>query len=104
MRDVIQKVIATEAEAKSMVETARIEAGRIIAEAQKQAETLVGRARQEARVETERILAVVLQEAEQEKKERLARARLEMESELRFDENTRERAAKAVLRCVCGQP
>jgi len=104
MRDVIQKVIATEAEAKSMVEAARTEAGRITAEAQKQAETLIGRARQEARVEMEKILATALQEAEREKQELLARATVEMESQIRFDQGTRERAAKAVLRCVCGQP
>ena len=103
MRDVIQKVIATEAEAKRLVEAAKVEAGRVTSEAQKQAEALVGRARQEARVETEKILAMALQEAEREKQELLARATVEMESQIRFDKDTRDRAVKAVIRCVCGE-
>lgn len=103
MRDVIQKVIATEAEAKRMVEAARTEAGRITSEAQKQAESLAARARQEVRVEMERIMATALQEAEREKQELLARATVEMESQIRFDQGTRDRAVKAVICCVCGE-
>ena len=104
MRDVIQKVIATEAEAKRMVAAATTEAGRITSDAQKQAEAIVGRARQEARVETEKILATALQEAEQEKQELLARATVEMESQICIEQDTRDRAVKAAIRCVCGVP
>lgn len=103
MREVIQKVIATEAEARCIVEAARTEAGRITSEAQKQAESLVALARQEARVETERIMAAALPEAECEKQGLLARATVEMESQIRFDQDTRDRAVKAVIRCVCGE-
>jgi len=103
VRDVIQKLIATEAEAKSMVEAARTEAGRISSEARQQADALLVRARQEARTETGAILAAAAQQAEREKQEQMAHATLEMESELRFDESTRERAVKAALLCVCGQ-
>lgn len=103
MRNVIQKVIATEAEASCMVEAARKEAGRLTSEAKKQAESLAALARQEARVETERIMAAALQEAEGEKQDLLARATFEMESQIRFDPGTRDRAVKAVIRCVCGE-
>jgi V/A-type H+-transporting ATPase subunit G/H len=103
MREVIQKVIATEAEAKHLVEAARAEAGRIIAEAQRQAEALISQARQDARVEGERILTATVDEAGRERQEQVTRATQEMESELRFDEDTRERAIQAVVRCVCGE-
>jgi vacuolar-type H+-ATPase subunit H len=52
MRDVIQKVIATEAEAKQQVLAARSEAERILSETQKRAQELTAGARSAVQLET----------------------------------------------------
>ena len=103
MRDVIQKVIATEAEARRIVEAARAEAVRISAGAQKQGEELVARTRQEARAEADRVVEAALKTAAQEKRERLARAVAEIDTQVQLDETARQRAVAAAIRCVCGQ-
>jgi len=102
MRDVIQKVIETETEAKRIVQAARAEAEQIMSAAQKQARDLVTQARQEARMATEKMLLAAMQEAEQEKKERLARAAAEILTQVCLDDATVQRAAAAAARCVRG--
>ncbi len=102
MRDVIQKVMATEAEAKRMVLAARSEAERILSEAQKRAQELTTAARLAARLEAERILEPALQAAEAEKQERLVRSAAEIEIQVRVDEAAVRQAAQALARCVCG--
>ena len=102
MRDVIQKLIETEAEAKQIVEAARAEAGRILSDAQKRGRDLMALTRQETRVEADRILVAAVREAESEKQELLARAAAEMETQVRLNEATKQRAVEEVVRCVCG--
>ena len=102
MHDVIQKVVATEAEAKRMVLAVKSEAERVLSEAQKRAQEFVVSARQTARVETDKILATALEEAELEKKERLARAAAEIETQVSITETLMRQTAEAVVRCVCG--
>jgi vacuolar-type H+-ATPase subunit H len=102
MRDVIQKVIATETEAKQRVQSARVEAERMVTGAWKRAQELVVSAQLAARLEAEKLLATALQTAEAEKKERLAHAATEIETRVSVDEATVRQAAKAATRCVCG--
>ena len=101
MREVIQRVLASEAEAKGIVEAARAQAAPILAEAQKKSQALAARVRQEARLEADRLMAAAVSEAGREKQERLARATAEIENQVRLEETTRQRAVEAVLRCVC---
>ncbi len=103
MRDVVQKVIEAEAEAKRLVQAAQAEAERILAEAQNQGQQLITRARQEARTEAERMVEAAVRAAEQEKQKRLAHLAAEIESSLRLDEATRRHAVAAAIRCVCGK-
>jgi len=102
MRDVIQKVIKAEGEAKRILQEAQAEAERILADAQKQAHDLLFRRRQEVRVEAERIMAAAIQEGEREKKERLGRAAAEIETQVRLEEATKQSAVETVVRFVCG--
>ena len=103
MRDVIQRIIAAEAEAKRIVEIAVAEAERISSEARKQGEHLVAQARLEANLEAERMLEVSLGEAEREKQKRLAGVSAEIEAQVCLDSSTRERAIAGAIRCVCGR-
>jgi vacuolar-type H+-ATPase subunit H len=104
MRDVIQKVIASEAEAKRFVATARAEAERIVSDAQKQAEELRARVNRETRAEAEQMLDEASRGAERKKQECLARARVEIERHVQLESSLRQRAVAEVVRCVCGQP
>jgi vacuolar-type H+-ATPase subunit H len=102
MRDVIQKVIATENEAKQLVQAAKAEAERLVADARKQARDLVASARQESRNEAEQVVAAAVRGAEQEKMERLACSAAEIETRIHLDETTAKQAVDAAVRFVCG--
>ena len=101
MRDVIQKVIAAEGEAKLIVKAARKEGDCILTDARTQAQDLVDQARKEARLEAERMLEAAEQEANQEKQERLTRAAAEIQTQIRLEEPIMQRAVGIVVRCVC---
>jgi vacuolar-type H+-ATPase subunit H len=102
MRDVIQKIIATESEAKAIVEAARAEADRILSDARKKGQDIVERALQEARVEAEKIVEAAIEGAEREKEKRLTHAAAEIETQIQLDQKSRQWAVEGVVRCVCG--
>lgn len=104
MREIIQKIIATENEAKLIVEGAKAEANRILSEAQKKAHDIVDQARQEALIEAGRIVKAAVEEAEYEKQRRLVQAGAEIESQIRFEPDIKEWAIEGVVRCLCKQP
>ena len=103
MRDVIQKIISTESEAKLAVEEARAEAERIISDAQRRGGNLVEQARQEALAEAKKIVDASVEEAERNKQYQLAQAAIEIEEQIRLDPATRQWAVEGVVRCVCKQ-
>jgi len=103
MRNVIQKVLETEAEAKHIVEAANAEADDILSKARKQTQELLAQANREARAEADRMVEAAVKEAEREKQERLARAAAEIKTQIRLDEAVTRRAVEGVVRCVCGQ-
>ena len=102
MREVIQKVIATETEAKQLVQAARIEADLLVSSARLQARDVVEQMHRDAKVETEKILAAAETDAAREKTERLTRAAVEIETDIRLDETTAQQAVETALRCLCG--
>jgi vacuolar-type H+-ATPase subunit H len=102
MRDVIHKIIATENEARAIVETARAEADRILSDARKKGQDIVEQAREQALVEAEKIVEAAVQAAEREKKNRLTHAAAEIESEIHLDRNDSQWAVEGVVRCVSG--
>ncbi len=104
MRDVVQKIIETECEAKLVVDTARIEAEGIVSEAREKARGFVERARQEALVEAEKIVKDAVEAAESEKQTLLADASEKIGSEIQLDAGVRKLAVERVVRCVCKQP
>lgn len=101
MRDVIQKIVATEDEAKLTVEAARTEADRIVSDAQKKGQELIGRARQEAFAEAQRIIEAAVEKAEREKESLLTDAVAKVESQVQLEPASRKSAIEEVVRCVC---
>jgi len=101
MHDAIQKVIATEAEAKQRVQTAKAEAERISLAAQKRAREMTENARQETQRDAQEILSSALKQAENDKQVRLVAVSVEIEKQVFLDDATRQRAAAAVVHCVC---
>jgi len=102
MHEVIQKVIATEAEAKRMVQAARSEAELILSAAQKRAQEMTRAARQEVQIESGKILAAATAAAEGDQQTRLATVAGEIENQVHLDAAARQRVGAAVVRCVCG--
>jgi len=102
MRDVIQKVMAAENEAKQLVQAAQAEGGKLLADAQIQARETLEQARRAAREETEKILAAAEADVRREKSEQLTRAANEIRTTIQLDETTRQAAVAAGLRVVCG--
>ncbi len=103
MRDVIQKVMAAETEAKRLVEEARAEADRILSDARRKGQDTAARAYQEAGAEADRIVAAAIDAAEKEKQENLARAAAEMASRIGFDEPASQRVVDWIVRHVCAK-
>ena len=104
MREVIQKVIATETEAKQLVAAARRDADQLVTQARLQARDWAEQAQREAGLAAETILAAAEAEALREKAERLARAAAEIKSYFRLNEAVKQQAVEAALSCVCGFP
>lgn len=104
MRDVIQKIIEAENQAKLLVETAKAEADRILSDAQKKGQDMVERAREEALDEAERIVEAATEGAEKEKQERLAQIAADIERDVQLEQGRKEWAIEGVVRCVCGLP
>jgi len=102
MRDVIQKMVEAESQAKRAHDEAVTEAERLVAEARQKAKALLHQAEEEARTEAARIIEEARQAAEREKQERLAKAVSEIENQVRLDETVRLAATEAVVRCVSG--
>jgi vacuolar-type H+-ATPase subunit H len=102
MRDVIQKVMAAEHEAKQLVEAARAEAVGFLSAAQNQAREQLETSRRVARAEAQQILADADASAQHEKSAQLNRAIAEIRATIRLDETTRQAAVAAGLRVVCG--
>ena len=103
MHEVIQQLVAVEAEAKRIVHAAQTEADRILADAQRQAQELVARGREETRVAAEQLVAAAITEAERNKQARLVQAGKEIEAQVRLDDKTKEQIIAEIVRCVtCG--
>lgn len=103
MRDVIQRVIASEAEARQIVATARIQAAEIVGGARQAGEELRARVASETGAAVVRIMAEAERNAEIERLEWMARATDEITAEVNLAPELRHRTVAAVVRYVCGQ-
>ena len=104
MRDIIQKIISTESEARLVVESAQVEADRILSEAKKKGHDIIEQARANALVESDGIIEKAAREAEKEKQLRLAETIAETERQIRLEPTTMQWAVEGVIRCICGKP
>ena len=103
MRDVIEKLIETEAEAKRIVAEARAEAERILAASRQQAANIKVRGEDITRTEAATIVAAAAQEAERDTRERLATAGRELETQGSPTPATLEPIIDAIVGCVTCQ-
>ena len=101
MRDVIQNIVATESEAKLIVEAAKAEADRILSEAQKKGRDIIDQSRQEAHAKSVKIIESATEFAEQEKQRRLAEATVEIENQINLDRAIKQSAVEEVVGQVC---
>ena len=102
MRDVIQKIVATENQAKRIVEDGRTQADRILLEARKKAQDITAKAYQDAGREAQEIIAEAAREAEGERQKTLNEALETLEREVIIDERSRQKIIDEIIRHVCG--
>jgi ATP synthase H subunit len=102
VRDVIQKIVATENQAKRIVEDGRTQADRILLEARKKAQDITAKAYQEAGREAQEIIAEAAREAEVERQKTLSEALDRLEREVIIDEKSRQNIIDEIVRHVCG--
>jgi vacuolar-type H+-ATPase subunit H len=102
MRDVIQGLLETESQAKQMVQSAREEAERLIADAQKRAQGLLAQTRAETRAQAETIVESAVNQAQAEKKQRLEKATEQVGTTVQLDPATKDQIVRAVVDSICG--
>ena len=104
MRDVIEKLVETETEAKRIVAEARVEAERVLATAHQQAAEGKLRLEDMTRTEAAKIVAAAAQAAASETRERLATAARELETQVSPTPATLEPIIDAIVGCVTCRP
>lgn len=102
MRDVIQKVLEAEKQARELVESARTEAAATLAAARKQAEERQRESAERTEAEAQHMAAVAVAAARQQQRDLLARAEAGLARRLKLEDAVRREAVDAVVRCVCG--
>lgn len=101
--EVIQRLVAAEAEARVLVRDGELAAGRVVAGAQEEARRRIASSRAEARRAGRTVLEGVLAEARAEA-ERLERAGVAAyELRLVLDERRRGELVEALVACVMGE-
>ncbi|HOV89524.1 MAG TPA: hypothetical protein PKW07_02305 [Syntrophorhabdaceae bacterium] len=104
MRDVIEKIVSTEGEAKAIIEKAQAERDKIIADARKKAQEIIEKARQDALAESKKIVDAGIEGAEMEKQMKLTQALKDIENRFNLKEGTKEQAIEFIIRQVCRLP
>ena len=103
MRDVIQKMLEAEAQAKRLVAEAEAEADRIRADARRQAPQRAEAIRADARAESDRLGREAADAADRDRADALRRAAEAIDREVHLDDQARARAVERVVRAVTGQ-
>ncbi|HOJ71867.1 MAG TPA: hypothetical protein PK864_01255 [Syntrophorhabdaceae bacterium] len=104
MRDVIEKIVSTEAEAKAVVEKAKSVRDQILSDARKKAQDILEKARQEALIEAENIINAAVEAAEMEKQMKLTHAAKDIENRFTLKPETKKAAIDLIIRHVCRLP
>ena len=102
MHEIIQQVLASERQGKTILDEATNEAQRLLSQAQARARDLVAQARQTAQREAQDIVAAAEKTAEQEKEQQLARMTEQFQIQMRLTPETTQHAVEAAVACICG--
>lgn len=102
MRDVIQRVIQVEGEARQLVQAARSESDRLVTDARVTAKRLIEQAKQEAKLESDDLLLAAEAASQNEKAGQLSRVAAEVQKTICLDEATTRAVADAAVRGICG--
>lgn len=100
MRDVIQTILASEAEARQIVAAAHAEAERIMTAARQSAQAFREQVSIETRGDVERLLAESARQAVAEQQARVAQAVDEIAAQVPLEPAWRPGAVAEVVRCV----
>jgi vacuolar-type H+-ATPase subunit H len=100
MHDVIQALLQTEAEAKRLVQAARLEAEQVTRQAQEQAAALVARALAEARVEGEKLVCGAVEQATAAKRQQIEQSQRDIQIRIQLPPERVTALGRAVVEAV----
>lgn len=100
MREILERIVEAEAEARRIVERAAVAAQRLVAQADQEAGQTLSRARAVAREQALTLVHAAVAEAERERARRLDEIDAELHIQLRLSAEQRREAVAAVVRCV----
>ena len=103
MHEIIQQVLASELQGKTLLAEATNEAQRLVSQAQARAQDLVTQARQTAQREGEDMVAAAVKAAEREKQQQLAGMADQFQTAIRLAPEVTQRAVEAAVGCICGE-
>lgn len=101
MRDVIEKIVSTENEAKEIIEKAKSLRDQILSDARRKSQEIIDRARQEAIAEADNIINAAVEAAEMEKQMKLTHAAKDIENRFTLKQETRKALIDLIIRQVC---
>lgn len=102
MREVIQKVIAAEAEATELLKTAKAEAEALIRQARVDALQKTEQSHREAQVEADRLIAEAEANAIEAQRQSIEQYVRDLQATIRLDDEAHRRAVQAVVDTVLG--
>lgn len=102
MRDVIEKVMASEKEAAEILSKAKDEAAKLVADGRVAAQNEAAAAKLAARAEADKVLAEAVRAASEKADADLASEKEAIERSIRLSADEREALSDAVVRCVTG--
>lgn len=103
MRDVIQKIVAAENQAKRIIEEGRAEADCILSEARRQAQDISMKAYQDAGRDAQEIIAEAAREAQGGRQRNIEKALVSIEQEVVIEEDLKRKIIEKIVRRVTGK-
>ena len=102
MHEVIQRVLASEAQGKKILAEATAEAERLVANAHAKAQELLAQTRAAARRDAEDIVRGAVKSAERQREQHLTRVAEQLRNQVQLEPDFLEQVVQAAVSCVCG--
>ncbi|MCX7965200.1 MAG: hypothetical protein N2596_01045 [Syntrophorhabdaceae bacterium] len=101
MKEVIERIVSTESEARSIIEKAKTEGDQIIAEAKRKAQDMIEKAKRDAVIEAQNIINSAIEKAEKEKEKMLIQKSQEIKGQFFLSEEAKQKTVEWIIKKIC---